>query len=199
MTGIAKREYKKFVSHWRLYVFMVILFSFAPLAIDFLYRSYFPFDVSDANIQPFPVVEEVVEPGGVVTYLVDIEKFHPFPGTVNRYLQSDKCGIFEPIQPPIESNRAVGDLRSHTTVAIPDKTTPCPYILVIEVVYHPNQWRALPAIKYTTDEFLVTNKKPQIDAIKDQVESLEDFIEDQVIDEPLSPEQQEEVEKGAAF
>lgn len=183
MTGIAKREYKKFVSHWRLYLVMVLLFSFVPAATDFLYKSYYPFDVSDANIQPFPVIEEVVEPGGVVTYEVDITKHYAFPGVVNRYLYSEQCNIFEPIQPPVESNRAVGTLKSHTTVEIPAKTTPCPYILIIEVVYHPTQWRALPAIKYTTDPFVVTNKPEEIKALKEQADNIDDFIEDKVIEE----------------
>lgn len=196
-SNIVKREYRKFVKHWRLYVTMVLLFSFVPAGADFLYKSYYPFDVSDANVQPFEVIEDVIEPGGVLTYKVDIVKHYPFPGTVNRFLYSEECNIFEPIQPQVESNRAVGELKSHTTVEIPAKTTPCPYILVIEVVYHPNQWRALPAIKYTTDEFLVTNKKEEIEAIKDQADSIDEFIKDKVIEE--EPSEEQNAQPGADF
>lgn len=182
-NSLIKREINKFRKNWKLYAVMVFLFSFLPLAVGFLWRSYYPFDVTDANIQPFPVVEEVVEPGGTVTYLIDVEKFYPFPGTVNRYLFSEECGIFEPIQPPVESNRAPGRIKGSTTIRIPDTLKPCPYILVIDTVFHPTSLRSLPLIQYTTDEFLVTERKEEISGLKAQVESLDEFIEDKVIDE----------------
>lgn len=197
-TSLLKREAAKLKRNWKTYVVIVSLFCFVPAAVDFLYKSYYPFDVSDANIQPFPVVDEVVEVGGLVTYKVDVTKNYPFPGVVNRYMYSEKCDIFIPITPPIESNRAVGRLQSQTTLEIPNNAKPCPYIIVIDVVYHPNSWRALPLVHYTTTEFLVTTRKAQIDALKDQADKIDDVIEEKVIDEP-TPVPDEEATKGAAF
>lgn len=183
MRTLIRREVRKFRDHWRLYAVMVFLFSFIPAFVKFLYLMYFPFVVTVANVQPFPVTTPIIAPGDTLTYKVDVEKREPFPGTVNRFLHSEKCDVFQSIQPPLESNRAVGRVTGYTTVRIPDTIPPCPYVLEIETVYYPNKYRALPVIKYRTAEFLVTNQKEELLPLKQQVENIDQTLKEQVIQE----------------
>lgn len=181
MKTFIKKEVSKFRKSWRLYVVMVCIFTFLPTGIDFLYKSYYPFDVIDPLTQPYEVEKAAVEPGQVQSYIVHAEKFYPFRGTVNRYLYSEKCDIFQPIQPPIETNMPVGEIHSGTNFVIPEKTKPCPYILIIDVVYHPTSWRDLPAVRLTTKEFLVTDKVAQVEAVQQGIEQIKDNLEDSII------------------
>lgn len=183
MKTFIQKEVSKFRKSWRLYVVMVCLFSFTPMAIDALYKSYYPFDVLDPLTQPYEVEKQAVAPGEVQAYIVHAQKHYPFKGTVNRYLYSEKCNIFEPIQPPVETNFPQGEVHAATNFVIPEKTKPCPYVLLINVVYHPTSWRDLPAVELSTVEFLVTEKPKQAEAVLQGIEQIEDNLEDKIINE----------------
>lgn len=161
MTYFIKKEVRKFLSNWKLYVLMVVLFTVAPAFVKAVWYTYAPLDVLIAEVQPFQIEKTVVEAGGVNAYRVQATKKYDFAGRAERRLVSLDCGQDKPVD-GFPSNNGNVRIDTWSTFDIPGSTrVDCSYYLEISVVYCPVFWRCLEPVRFRTDEFLVLARLPK--------------------------------------
>lgn len=160
MTYFFRKEYKKFLTNWKLYVVMVAVFTIAPALIKVVWYTYGPLTVLDIE-EPLPIELQVVEVGGSNSYYVGGIKHYPFAGTVSRRIESPLCNQDKPVEGFV-TNNTIGEIDLWSTFAIPPTTrADCVYEAVMSVTYCPVAWRCLDPVIYRSDPFLVVEKVPE--------------------------------------